>query len=437
MSSVLLSLIIVALSITCSEKDEKFAATGPVFEVQKIFPIQDDHVHGSTIVELPNGDLLAGWFQGSGERWADDVKIMGARKKQESTEWSEPFILADVKEFPDCNPVLFLDGKDRLWLMWMTIIANQWETALLVYRISNDYSDMEGAPDWDWQDILLMKPGGRTERGILPDDPFVASVNQQLQDYQRYIESDPEKSLFADRWKQQAERIFSLARGDNMIRAGRIYDEEGNFEDAQLGYPYFRRMGWQTKNKPFITGSGRMIIPLYSDGFSISIMAYTDDWGENWKTSTPLIGSGNIQPAIAQTGSGELVAYMRDNGFPPKRLHMSRSNDNGETWSLVQNSELPNSGTSCDIVTLSNGNWILINNDTETGRQRLTVSLSEDEGKTWLNKTISEIENARSHYPALIVGQDGLFHTTYSFFQEDNRKTIKYAVFNEEWLRSR
>lgn len=42
-----------------------------------------------------------------------------------------------------------------------------------------------------------------------------------------------------------------------------------------------------------------MIVPLYSDGFSISIMAYTDDWGENWKASTPFVGAGNIQPSIA------------------------------------------------------------------------------------------------------------------------------------------
>jgi hypothetical protein len=42
-----------------------------------IFPMQGDHVHGSSIVALPNGDFLTAWFQGSGERTADDVKIMG------------------------------------------------------------------------------------------------------------------------------------------------------------------------------------------------------------------------------------------------------------------------------------------------------------------------------------------------------------------------
>ena len=31
-----------------------------------IFPYQSEHVHGSSIVLLPNGDMLAAWFQGSG-----------------------------------------------------------------------------------------------------------------------------------------------------------------------------------------------------------------------------------------------------------------------------------------------------------------------------------------------------------------------------------
>jgi hypothetical protein len=52
-----------------------------------IFPLQNEHVHGSSIVILPDGDTLAVWFQGSGERTDDEGKswkwkeMVGQKKK--------------------------------------------------------------------------------------------------------------------------------------------------------------------------------------------------------------------------------------------------------------------------------------------------------------------------------------------------------------------
>ncbi|HET6568269.1 MAG TPA: exo-alpha-sialidase, partial [Rhodothermales bacterium] len=260
-------------------------AQAPTFKSEPIFPLQNDHTHGSTLVQLPNGDLLAGWFQGSGERQADDVRVMGARMKHGSDTWSRPFVLADVDAFPDINPVLFLDGKNRLWLMWYTVLANQWDTSVLKYRISEDYEDMAGAPEWDWQADLHVKPGGKTERGIQPDDPFVLSVKRQLDG----LDPAETASIDAERLAEWKEETLAKASGQDMIREGRLYHADGTYEEQPMGYPYFRRAGWQTRNQPFITDSGRMIVPLYSDGFSFSLMAYTDDSGETWKFSEPLV----------------------------------------------------------------------------------------------------------------------------------------------------
>ncbi len=215
------------MTTSCSEKDNKTFDSDPVFNSEAIFPFQSDHVHGSTIVEMSNGDLLTGWFQGNGERWADDVKIMGARKKKGEKEWSKPFVLADVKEFPDCNPILFLDGKDRLWLMWITIIANQWETSLIKYKVSEDYLKMQGAPIWFWQDDLLIKPGDKAERGIQTDDSFVEAVKQQLDEYGVYLKNTSEQQINSDKWERFTEVTLSKARGENMIREGRLYSKEG------------------------------------------------------------------------------------------------------------------------------------------------------------------------------------------------------------------
>src|SRR5690625_6635576 len=60
---------------------------------------------------------MAAWFEGTGERWADDVVIRGARFSGTTQEWSEPFELADVPGYPDINPVLFVDPEERLWLV--------------------------------------------------------------------------------------------------------------------------------------------------------------------------------------------------------------------------------------------------------------------------------------------------------------------------------
>jgi len=415
-----------------------------------IFPLQQEHAHGATIVELADSQLLAAWFQGHGERWADDVRIMGARLLKDKHAWSQPFVLADVPDFPDINPTLFLDHRKQLWLVWYTVIANQWETSLIKYRLSDNYQQQEGPPEWKWQDVLHVKPGGPTERGIQPDDPFVASVKEQQDRLEKRLlkqgllgkkgDKDHSSKRFLE-WQEFRAHILALARGENMLRRGRLKKEDGSEVDAQLGYPYFRRMGWQTKNKAISIGD-RLILPLYSDGLEMSLMAITDDFGKHWKFSTPLVGIANIQPSIARKKNGTLVAYMRDNGPPPQRHPMSSSTDQGLTWSPVVDSVLPNEGSGSDVVTLQNGHWAIAYNDTEQGRYSLAISLSTDEGKTWptlrhLEQDLNQDPNRRSAfaYPSIIQGQDGTIHVVYSLHKKENQgESIKHVAFSEAWI---
>ncbi|MBP7051302.1 MAG: exo-alpha-sialidase [Phycisphaerae bacterium] len=418
-------------------------ADAEICEIEEIFPSVEQHVHGSTIVALPNGDLLAAWFQGSGERWADDVTIMGARRKAGATAWSKPFLMADTPGFPDINPVLFLDSRSRLWLLWYTVVANQWDTSLLKYRISEDYASQAEAPKWTWQEVLHVKPGDSAERGIQPGDRFVKSIERQIEEYAKYLQeahaSQPLQATAAvGLWRVYSSQLLSKARGEDMVRKGTLQSSSGESASAELGYPYFRRMGWQTKNKAVLIDGKRLIVPLYSDGFSFSLMAITDDDGATWQFSEPLVGAGNIQPSIARRADGVLVAYMRDNGPPPQRLHVSSSTDNGMTWSTVKDSELPNPGSGADIVTLGNGHWVLAYNDTEEGRHSLAVSLSTDEGRTWSHtRHLEHSEPGESSptgaYPSIIQGADGSLHVVYSY-RDGTGKTIKHAQFTESWL---
>src|SRR4030042_6759244 len=94
-----------------------------VFRDESIFPCQEKHVHSSSIVECPSGDLLVCLVYGAGERTADDVLIQGARLRKGSGKWSEVFLMADTPGFPDCNPVLFIDPRERLWMFWIPVLA--------------------------------------------------------------------------------------------------------------------------------------------------------------------------------------------------------------------------------------------------------------------------------------------------------------------------
>jgi hypothetical protein len=391
---------------------------------------------------LSNGDLLSAWFQGSGERWADDVRILGSRLVKGDSVWSAPFVLADTPGFPDINPMLFVDPNGKLWLWYYPVVANQWESSIPKYRISTDYLKA-GAPNWDWQDVLFVK-FDNTQRGIQPEDRFVKEIKAQQKAYKEYVWkdilphlSDEVQKIYQENWKAYTMRIDSFANGQDLPRRGRV-----NGEKQTLGYPLSRRIGWQTKNKPLII-ENRLIIPLYSDLLDASLFAITDNWGKTWQFSNPVIGGAGIQATMAAQKDGTLVAYLRDNGPPPQKMQKTISTDNGLTWSIAKDDILRNPGAGFDMTTLKNGDWLMVYNDTDDGRHNLRVALSKDEGKTWgIQKNIENDLRGKkatsSHYPAIIQAADGRIHIVYSFHHKDRARaksnTVKYVSFDRKWL---
>lgn len=403
-----LTITLACLSLAADDK--------PFLKAELIFPPEHWHNHGSCIVEAPDGDLIVSWFHGSGERKADDVLIEGARQRRGTGTWSPRFTMADTPGYPDTNCAMFVDPQGRLWLLWPTILANEWHTALMKYRISSDYH-RDGPPQWDVSEVLHITPGPEFEEAV-----------------KRYV-SEAALTLpnlhWPDRTRAQVEE--SLA---NLPK--------------QAADKLTRRLGWMTRAHPFVLDGQRLIVPLYSDGFDFSLMAITDDWGRTWHTSTPLCGAGNVQPSIVRRRDGSLYTLMRDNGPAPARLHQSESRDRGETWSPVTDSALPDPGAGVEVISLRNGHWALINNDTEDGRHSLAVQISDDEGRTWKWKRHLELDPpgktaGQYHYPSLIQAKDGSLHATYSHFSGKTglstdaegriaSKSIKHAHFNEAWV---
>ncbi|MCW5556662.1 MAG: exo-alpha-sialidase [Verrucomicrobiae bacterium] len=145
-------------------------AEAPYFRSELLFPLQPKHVHSSSIVECPNGDLWVAWFHGSGERKSPDVVIQGARRPAGGASWSRVFPLADTPHLPDCNPVLFVDPQGELNLFWIAVLGESWNHCLLRYRKSKDYAQ-DGAPNWYWQDDLIPTPGPEFVAALERDYP--------------------------------------------------------------------------------------------------------------------------------------------------------------------------------------------------------------------------------------------------------------------------
>lgn len=367
----------------------------PQFSAELIFPLHEQHNHAPGIVECPNGDLLVSWYRGSGERRADDVAVFGSRKRKGESEWCEAFLMVDTPNFPDCNTAMMIDRQNRLWLFWPVILANTWESCITNYLVSESYEG-DGAPKWDDDGLILLKPDG-LDKEVEPQlDAMVEKFGPVLTDSLR-----------------------------EEIAAGR----------EKLRDKLYQRLGWQPRCKPTVLPSGRILLPLYTDTFSISLVAISDDDGKTWYASKPLVGFGAIQPTILRRDSGELIAYMRENGFT-QRIRMCSSKDDGVTWGPVTEAELPNPGAGIDGVRLSNGHWLLVYNDTTDGRNSLAVSISDDEGKTWKwTRHLEKHADGSFHYPAVIQGRDGTIHAIYSYFV-DGGKSMKHAAFNEAWVRA-
>jgi BNR repeat-like domain len=390
--------LIALVAVSSSNTDE------PNYQAEQIFPPVEAQTHAPGIVECANGDLIASWY---GDAKPNDSAVLGARKRRGEMAWDAPYVMADRPGFPDCNTTMHIDGRGRLWLFWPTILGSSWESSLLNYQVATSYSE-PGPPRWDREGVILLKPADFS-----------------------------------------AEALRLLGTREIRPPRGAIVGPAG--QKAKLTDPLFQRLGWAPRCKPTILPGGRIILPVYSDTFAISIMALSDDECTTWYPSKPLIGFGNIQPTVLRRDDATLVAYMRENGSL-QRIRVSESKDDGLTWSAVKETELPNPGSGIDGVRLANGHWVLVYNDAADSRASLAVSLSDDEGRTWKwTRHLERHSAGRYHYPAVIQGRDGSIHTIYSCFiapdatpaktaagksTEPTLKGIKHAMFNEAWIRA-
>ncbi len=126
-----------------------------------------------------------------------------------------------------------------------------------------------------------------------------------------------------------------------------------------------------------------------------------------------------IQPSILKLKDGRLEVLMRTHNG---KMAASFSSDGGATWSKVCLTDIPNTQSGSDAVTLRDGRHVLIYNDFETlpgakkgPRSPLCLAVSDD---GWHFRRVLTLEDSpidQYSYPAIIQGKDGDLYCVYTW----------------------
>lgn len=194
------------------------------------------------------------------------------------------------------------------------------------------------------------------------------------------------------------------------------------------------------KNKPVLLSNGNLFAPSSREGNGWKIhFEVTNDNGKTWRNIGPIDGNGMnaIQPSILQHGNGKLQILARSQS---RTILQSWSSDNGETWSPLSKTNLPNNNSGTDAVTMKDGRHVLVYNHVlppgtlaKGPRTPLNVSVSKD-GINWSAALILEDSPISQYsYPAVIQTSDGLLHFIYTW----RRLKIKHVVVDPKKLKLR
>lgn len=194
------------------------------------------------------------------------------------------------------------------------------------------------------------------------------------------------------------------------------------------------------KNKPIQLENGTIISPSSTEredkNGELKWMVHFElskDNGKTWEVVGP-INDGDefdaIQPSILRYPDGKLQVLCRTR---QDIIAESWSADNGQTWSKMSPTNLPNPNSGIDAVTLADGRQLLIYNHTTkkgkepNNRNLLNMAISKD-GENWKPVLTLESKPVKSgySYPAIIQTSDGLVHTTYTYMRE----SIKHVVID-------
>ncbi|MEU0497580.1 exo-alpha-sialidase [Mycobacterium sp. NPDC006124] len=242
--------------------------------------------------------------------------------------------------------------------------------------------------------------------------------------------------------------------------------------------------------------SGRLLLPIFhcvrlpgrrwvGDRDYSSVMV-SDDGGRTWREVTVPGSTGEVHMNIGRLSDGRLVALYRSRWAD--HVYRSTSDDDGDTWTEPEPTELPNNNSSIQFVVLPGDRMALVFNESSAAdatarrtslydeidddgladaaapefesvdladgddrrafwgapRAPMTLAISDDAGLTWPTRRNIEVgdgyclsNNSRDglnrefSYPSITAGE-GVLHVAFTRF----RQAIEYVELDDEWITS-
>lgn len=291
-----------------------FAA--PVFQSDFLFERNERYPesHGSSIVELPDGDLLAAWYAGSREK-GSDVAILAVRRERGQDHWEASTVLADDPQRSEGNPVLFVDKQGTVWLFYNVMYGSGegrtrqgtgWTSCKIHYKTSTDAGATWSLPrtlSEEWGYITRCRP-------------------LQLENEDILLPAHDERD-----WSSL---FFIAERGKPIWTTGRRIDCDGGFHWGNIEPTAIQR------------SNGSLLCFMRAGGPETRRIWKSEsfDDGRTWtKPVTVSLPNPDAAVDLLRLANGHIVLAFNNSTVHRTPLTLALSTDEGDSWSAFRDLE--------------------------------------------------------------------------------------------------
>ena len=190
------------------------------------------------------------------------------------------------------------------------------------------------------------------------------------------------------------------------------------------------------------TTSGRLVVPANhaekGTGVHRSHLFFSDDGGRSWRLGASS-EAGTNESQVVELTDGRLMLNMRNHPPKPENFRMvATSADGGETLSAAfADRALIEPPAQASILRMSSAmtesrSRLLFANPASTKRERMTVRLSYDDGKSWTVARV--IQEGPAAYSSLVVLRHRSIGLLFERGERSPYERISFARFTLEWL---